>query len=692
MKILFLLFFIIPQIVFSQQFADKEYYLIDSLILKNLSDYDKEVIDSCLVVYHGTDIDTNKLQAIFYISNVCWDLDVLVKYNTIVYNEVKDKYTNSTGLTYKTLYGGVLNNFGYVNQLQGNVSKSLNYYQQSLIVYEKIDYKEGVASLLNNIASIYQNIDDIQSALEYFEKALKIYHSIDHVTGEVTVYNNIGKSYEAIGDLNKSLESFNIGKDIAEENNDLLGLTTILNNMAGIFIIKGNQVKAMGFYTRALSLSKVIGDKEIMSIIYSNMGELHFNNNEILKAKKVSNEAYKIGQELGSPKLISKSTLLLSKIAHYHNDYKEAFEMKNLYLVMRDSVENMETQKLIFKQQSKYKYEAQKIIDDIKNEKLIAIEVTKKEKQKLLTYGISIGLVLIAIFLVFVFNRLRNTKKQKGIIQIAHDKITDSISYAKYLQNAILPSSTEINKHFEDNFILYKPKDIVSGDFYWFENKVVNNKKITLIAAADSTGHGVPGAMVSVVCSNALNRTVNELGIVEPAEILNNVRELVIKTFANSGENIKEGMDIALCAFQDNKVIFSGANNPLWIIRKVDNVTKEQQIENSTVIINNKALLEFKGNKQPIGFYEIMKPFTQVEIQLMKGDLLYFFSDGFSDQFGGDNNKRYKNKFLKKLLIEVSHLSMTEQKELINQEFEKWKGDLKQIDDVCIIGVKPIVQ
>jgi len=232
-------------------------------------------------------------------------------------------------------------------------------------------------------------------------------------------------------------------------------------------------------------------------------------------------------------------------------------------------------------------------------------------------------------------------------------------------QKAILPPLRIVKAHLKDSFILYKPKDIVAGDFYWMENK---NGKI-LFAAADCTGLGVPGAMVSVVCNNALNRSVREHGLTNPAEILNRTREIVVEEFEKSDEEVKDGMDIALCSIKGMTLEYAGAHNPLWIIR-------------------NKSLIEIKADKQPIGQFFKHKPFTSHTLELQKEDIIYIFSDGYADQFGGENGKKFKIKAFKNLLLGIQDKSMDDQKEFIDDHFKSWKGDLEQLDDVCVIGVK----
>ncbi len=246
-----------------------------------------------------------------------------------------------------------------------------------------------------------------------------------------------------------------------------------------------------------------------------------------------------------------------------------------------------------------------------------------------------------------------------------HKEITDSINYAKRIQSAILPPNKIVKEYLQDSFILYKPKDVVAGDFYWME--YTENK--VFFAAADCTGHGVPGAMVSVVCNNALNRSVREYGMNTTGDILDKTKELVIKEFEKSEEDVKDGMDIALCCLEGDTLTYSGANNPLWVVR-------------------NQEIIEIKADKQPIGKFEFEKPFTTHELDLIKGDLIYIFSDGYPDQFGGEKGKKFKVSNLRKLLLSIQNYPMEKQRDLLNNEFEKWRGSIEQIDDVCIIGVR----
>jgi ligand-binding sensor domain-containing protein/serine phosphatase RsbU (regulator of sigma subunit) len=250
-------------------------------------------------------------------------------------------------------------------------------------------------------------------------------------------------------------------------------------------------------------------------------------------------------------------------------------------------------------------------------------------------------------------------------IKKQHKEITDSIAYARRIQFAILPHGKVVKEYLQDSFILYKPKDVVAGDFYWMRQ--IDGK--TLYAAADCTGHGVPGAMVSVVCNNALNRAVREYGLSDPGLILDKAREIVVAEFEKSEDDVKDGMDIALCCLEGNTLRYAGAHNPLWIIR-------------------NKELMEIKADKQPVGKHLHSAPFTSHYVELEKGDLIYIFTDGFVDQFGGELGKKFKIAAFRKLILEIEAMDMEDQRMHLDEFFEAWRGKEEQVDDVCVIGVR----
>lgn len=251
-------------------------------------------------------------------------------------------------------------------------------------------------------------------------------------------------------------------------------------------------------------------------------------------------------------------------------------------------------------------------------------------------------------------------------IERKHKEITDSINYAKRIQVAILKDTDYVSPHLPEHFVLFKPRDVVSGDFYWTHEK----ENDWYVAAIDCTGHGVPGAFLTMLGSAFLNEICSVADLLTPAEVLNRLRDKIIKELSGQGE-IKDGMDLSLCKInlKTKEMQWAGANNPLWYIQ-------------------NGEMKDITADKQPIGIYEIMKPFTNHTIQLAKGDSVYLFTDGYADQFGGPKEKKFKYKPLQESLKEMSPLSMAEQKEKLNETFENWKGKLEQTDDVCVVGIR----
>lgn len=292
--------------------------------------------------------------------------------------------------------------------------------------------------------------------------------------------------------------------------------------------------------------------------------------------------------------------------------------------------------------------------------------------------GISKLIFIITVFSVLFISFLVNNRKFKAESSVGkftaqlkekNKEITDSISYGKRIQTAILPNKDLVKKYFPDSFVLYKPKDIVAGDFYWMQQV----GDYILFAVADCTGHGVPGAMVSVVCNGALNRAIREFKLTAPSAILDKTTDLVIEAFSQSDEMVQDGMDISLCSWnlKTGDFWFSGANNPIYLVKG-----KEKKIE------------IFSSDKQPVGRFDKRKPFTNVKVEFEKNDTLYLFTDGFVDQFGGPKGKKFKRKKFKELLLSINNKSSKDKKSYIDNIFERWKGDLEQVDDVCVVGIQ----
>jgi len=657
------------------------------------------------------------------------------------------------------------NNIGYNLQHLGNTSEALEYYNRCLLMNTRYGTKKQIMNSLIVMGDQYNQMNDFTNAISYLQKALllanetadsgnqqyiyilqgNVYRRANNISESNKSYfksleinkkmnnlfgismccNNLGVNYFALGEYEKALNNFKQSLTIKTEQNHLIETHPTLINIAQTYIKLSKPDSGEKYFNESLRLAERIGNKQLAFASLTNMSLNYFSENDFKPAQSYGIKALQLSEDIGFPENIKTAASILNRIYLKKGDYKEAYKMFGVYIKMRDSLDNLETQKAGINSRLRYEYDLKSVADSVKiveERKLSSAKLKQEKTQRYALYG---GIFLIALFAVFMFNRYKKTNKQKLIIEekekeareqkkIVEEKnkeILDSINYAKRLQDAILPSENNWKQNLPDSFILYKPKDIVAGDFYWMESfakatdsegffaKATDSEgffarakdsegvagdispsvgggkgEVVLIAAADCTGHGVPGALVSVVCSNALNRVVKEFGIYKPNEILDKVKTLVIETFEKSEKDVKDGMDISMCSLNIHKngsatLHWAGANNPIWIVQ-------------------NGVMTEIKGDKQPIGKHFESKPFTQHTIKLNKNDSFYIFTDGFADQFGGPKGKKFKYKPLQKLLLESSSLSAESQKQLLNTEFENWKKELEQVDDICIIGVR----
>ena len=596
-------------------------------------------------------------------------------------------------LDYKRGIADSYNNIGMVYSNQNNSYKSIDYHTKSLKIREEIGYKKGMASSLGNIGNVHKEQENYALAIEFLEKSLTVFNELNEKRSVSIALENIGLCYQYSGNFKKALGYFEECLKLSEELGDTYGIAASYVDLSMVYQDMNEDEKSMEYNLKGLELYNSMGNIQGASIALGNIGFLYLKKKKYKEAIEHCLKAIEYADQTGGLEQAKNSYSVMYEAYKALGDNSKTLHAFEKYIAARDSIVNERAKVEVIKQQTKYEYEKQKALDDVSHQKELAIQNEEKEKQQILTYSIALGLTLVLIFLIIVYNRFKITQKQKLIIEetneelnqtneelaaqrdeianqknkieTAHQEIKDSIDYAKRIQNAILPTQSIIKGNLPQSFVMYLPKDVVAGDFYWLEKK--NND--VLFAVADCTGHGVPGAMVSVVCNNGLNRSVREHSLTDPAKILDKTREIVLEEFSKSEEDVQDGMDIAVCNLSDLELSYSGANNPLWIIR-------------------NNEVLETKANKQPIGKYRDPKPFTTHKINLEKGDVIYIFTDGYADQFGGPKGKKMGYKKLREKLLSISTLEMSQQKVELESYFKTWKGQEEQIDDVCLMGVK----
>lgn len=500
-----------------------------------------------------------------------------------------------------------------------------------------------------DLAYAYSQLGKYTLALDTYQEAIK-YQLIEGNHSVSASYNNMANIYVNLEQFDSAIHYFKKAEKEA------------------ILERRQNGVAASNFYLGQVYNKKKMHEK---ALYYCKKGLKIFQENDILARQDFCatciTEAY-----LG---LGDKSSAFDALV--FENAIKDSIAEKSSIGALENVKSEFQIRSNAEKDSIAFAYQAQ-------------LNQAKIEKQNSRNLFLFIGLGLTLIFSLFILNRFRITRRQKFIIEDqkrevarqhselkeTHKEITDSITYAKRIQKAILPPSDTVANILGQAFVLYEPKDVVAGDFYFVTKK---NDDI-FFAVADCTGHGVPGAMVSVVCNNALNRSVNEFKLLDPAKIRDQTRDLVIEEFQRSNEEVKDGMDIALCKINGRKLNFAGAHNPLWIIR-------------------DGQIIEVNGDKQPIGNFHASTPFTNHEMEVISGDIIYLFSDGYCDQFRSESTsaeaiggmrkgKKLKRKNMRRIFLEAATLPITQQHDFLLKTFKKWMGNYAQLDDVCVMGVK----
>lgn len=681
-------------------------------------------------------------------------LEALQNYNIALktFEEIPDKKGIATSY----------NNIGRIYYFQGNYPNALKNYFAALKIMEEIKDKKGVSVSYGYIGSIYSSLSNFSESLKNYEASLEIKKTIGDKKGIAGTYNNIGIIYTKQGDHSKALKNHFASLKVREEIRDRQGISASYNNIGAIYNEQGNYEEALKYFFASLKIKEDIKDKQGIATSYMNLGVLYSKLNNFKAAYDYLTKALNLNDEIGNKEKIRDSYMSLAKLDSLQNNWKDAYLHHKLFIMYRDSIDNEETKKKNIQTTMTYEFEKKEAITKAEQDKKDIIATSNKKKQELILILISSILIIVFAFAGILFRSLHITRKQKVIIEeknkLVEDKnkdIIDSINYAKRIQVALLKEEKHVSKHLPEHFILFKPKDIVSGDFYWSFEKTessspasrrrldlqgmnINNadgKGLAVdanieecapssklfpategdnlehatywyLAAADCTGHGVPGAFMSMLGIAFLNEITAANHLLSPAEILDQLRNKIVKELGQSGKDgqSKDGMDISLMRLnlETKELQWAGANNPLWIIRKTkDNfpIDKKQLSSKSSLdTINNKPLpfeknhkgliMEYKPNKQPIGFHLDMQPFTNHIIQLEKDDTFYLFTDGYADQFGGLKEKKFMHNKLKDLLSSMEEETFDEYKKNLNITFENWKGNLEQVDDVTIIGIR----
>ncbi len=636
----------------------------------------------------------------------------------------------------------VLKELTYLNN-SNEPSKSILFGLDGLTLAKKLEDIDSEIHLLNNIGIAYYGLGDYEKTLEYFLLVVEKEDKLKNPQAQSRALNNLGIIYDEIGKLDKATEYYEESLRIKEQLNDLAGISNTLSNLGLVYLKMDLANEAVNCFRRCLKLDSASNNFTGIYNSLHNIGLYHLNfknkdsavfymaksyntvlqeeinydkafiiksyakalsvNKDYINALEKYNQAINLAEKISSPEILKEAYKGISEILEIKGNYEGSLKYYKLHKGFNDSIYNSDFNKQISRLEKNHEIkEREKEIQLLRNEaEITSLQLSRRKNTNYFLYALGI---LLAITATISYNRYQikkkanlvleqknseielqkdeiNTQKdeieaqrdsilsQKHSLEEASNDIMESIWYAQNIQNAILPDLSRIAGNFKDFFMLFLPKSIVSGDFYWYTEK----DNLLYFAVADCTGHGIPGAFMTVMANDLLNSIIIQQNITDCSEILKNLDYEVMNSLQYKENSSNDGLDIALLSIDltNNKICFSGACLNLMLIR-------------------NSELLEFKGQRFSIGGFTdiaLKRPINQ-EINFLEGDQIYLYTDGYPDQFGGPNDKKFMLQKLKNLLCDLNKLPMVEQKHYLNKNFHEWKGDNEQTDDICIAGIR----
>lgn len=595
-----------------------------------------------------------------------------------------------------SLIGNAWIDVGHAYAALEQFTSALQAHLTALELFTAINKIERIAACNINIGNVYAFRKDLKESIKYYLIAENLIDTALHKEIQYTLYNNIGAIYSELKDYKNAKVYIAKSLKLRLATNNPEEISTGYGNLGSVLSSLKEFDSALVYIQKSLEMNRAINNNYGVALNLLNMSVVYMEQNKHAISLPLLLEGVALADAYNISEYRDAFYKRLVTVYKQKGDFKSALFYAEKYIQLNDSLNREHTDRSLTEYRNKLESaQKQKEIDDLEHQKLTQEVIISQQKH--LRNVLLLGAFLLIILLWLIFSRYKSNKKTTRLLafhnqemELKNREITDSITYAKRIQQAYMPSEDLFYKIFNDSFLLYHPKDIVSGDFYWFYSP---EKKKIFLAVADCTGHGVPGALMSVICSNALNDATVINRIYNPAEVLNAARSSVKTNLKSSNYGQKDGMDISLCfldysEYNNNQIVkinWAGANNGLWIV----NPNRQKWPENVKPFAPDMpGSAELKPDKQPIGFHEKETPFTNHSIELEKGDTVYLFTDGFADQFGGEKSKKYKPANLKKFLYMHYHKSMEEQKVILKEEFENWKGNIEQTDDVCIIGIR----
>ncbi|MGW8316152.1 MAG: tetratricopeptide repeat protein, partial [Bacteroidales bacterium] len=630
-----------------------------------ISGQDQKVADSLALIYQADTLKGEKKMKLLseLAFNELNDRELLLKYAEELIDLASAENNNiylSRGYTRQ----------GYYHMFNGDLEKALESFIKSAEVAADANYPKGEAAAFTTIADVYSTMGNVENAELYYNKSIQLSREMNDSIALASVLLNAGDFYFNNDQYDKALEYVEESGPIFKKFNHITGTAYYLGNSAMIYAKQGADSLALDRFNQAIAILEEAEDYYPVSVYLTYISDIFLRQHKSSVALDYALRSLELAEDYNLREQISGANLQLSKVYEQAGNPDKALNYYKNYVIYRDSLKNIETVQQLADLRTNYEVSQKQAEVDLLNQ--------KRKTQRNLNIAAAAGSLLFVLLALGLYNRynfIRRTsvkikaqrdeiESQRDLVVTQKNEIVDSINYAQKIQSALLPSESNISRLLNEYFIFYRPRDIVSGDFYWI--KQVNGQII--LAAADCTGHGVPGAFMSLLGISYLNEIVQSEEITRTDQVLDHLRNKIIDSLKQRGahEDAKDGMDLALCMLdQDRQILqFSGANNSLYLIREVD---------------GKPGLAEYHADRMPIGYYQgEEKPFTNNNIRLKNGDTFYLFTDGFLDQKGGDNNRKYMRKGFKKLLLELSAEPMAKQKAILDKTLSGWMGDNPQ--------------
>lgn len=614
----------------------------------------------------------------------------------------------------------IINNIGIVYSMMGDYKKANDYFHDALKSYQKLGGQTGVAQTLNNIGVVLKQQQQYKQALKYFEQSLVLNQELGNRDEIARCYNNIGLIHKELAHYSTALEYYQKSLKINQALNNLREIAYCWHHLGGVYEKQQQYTTATKFFNQSLELGQKLQNKQIVSVNLLSLGHVSMQAREQNSALKFAHEALDLANKSGDKKTQKRATGLLAKIYASLEDYEKAYKFQVIFKEKSDSLLNVENIRAIALKESQAQFA---------KEKEAQANEMARQRQNQYIYMVVILTMLFLLLIIFrnlylkrkaheklkQKNEMINLKnyeisvqrdeileknellsQQRNELETQKTMMLESIQYAEELQQSVLPSYDILLDAFKECFVLYKPRDIVSGDFYWIKKM----QGRTFFAIADCTGHGIPGALMSMLAISSLNEIVTPNVASDTATILDELRSKVkyVLHQVNSEVEHKDGLDIAFCIVDDDtqKLYFSGAYNPLYVLRpkpkavfEVNGEVAEENKKYRYTYGKDVTLIEIKGDRQPVGVFIREKPFLSYSIALQPDDLFYGFTDGYIDQLGGGEGKKFIAKNLKGLILNHWHKPMAVQQNIFDRALTNWQGNNAQVDDILVMGIKP---